>query len=201
MNTIPQLRFATPADAREIRRIYEPYVLHTAITYDIEIPTEEVFQNKINETMIRYPFLVCELNGELTGFAYASRFRMKEAYDWTIETTIYLDGNHQGKKHAFHLYNVLLNILRLQGFINVYAGITSPNPRSENFHEKFGFKEVGYYHKIGYKFNQWFDLRWYELFLNKHQSNHEKPMLFSDVVTNPLIIQQITDANVQLQEL
>ena len=107
-------------------------------------------------------------DNKIYGYAYASTFKGRPAYDWSVETSIYVKCNFSRNKVGTLLYNELERYLKLQNIINVNACITYPNEKSENFHKKFGYKTVGHFTKCGYKFGQWHDMFWMEKFLGEH---------------------------------
>ena len=119
------IRLARPDDAAALLEIYAPYVWDTAITFEYTPPSEEEFQRRILSVEERYPYLVAEQHGRIAGYAYASRFKERAAYDWDVETSIYLrmDERHHGL--GWLLYEKLEAVLRLQGVVNLHACITS----------------------------------------------------------------------------
>lgn len=150
-------RPAVIADAKRLAEIYAPYVEHTAITFATEPLTPAEFEQKI---LSPYPFLVCEENGVIAGYAYASALREKKAYRWAVEPSIYIDPSYQGMGIGKGLMERLLKLLALQKFQSVYSCITLPNEKSIRLHEGFGFREVGRFEKSGYKLGKWHDVVW-----------------------------------------
>lgn len=163
-----QIRLATIEDAPQLLEIYTPYVEHTSITFEYSVPTVEEFTERIRLTLQKYPYLVAEENGTLLGYAYASAFKTRAAYSWSVETSIYVkEGNHRaGIGQA--LYRVLEDILARQHVCNVCACITYPNPKSIAFHENFGYQTVAHFHASGYKLGAWHDMIWMEKELCAH---------------------------------
>lgn len=127
-----RIRRAKPEDARELLEIYRPYVEHTAITFEWEMPTEEEFRGRILRTMERYPWLVAEKDGLLLGYAYAGTFKERRAYDWAVETTVYLHPSVKGQGLGRRLYKALEDVLRKQGIINLNACIGVPQAGVED---------------------------------------------------------------------
>ena len=162
------IRTACPNDAASLLNIYAPYVTHTAITFEYEIPTVEEFENRICKTLTKYPYLVAEEDGTLIGYAYASTFKGRAAYDWSVETSIYVheDFHHRGVGKA--LYEALEKALAAQHVCNLCACITYPNPASIAFHEQFGYHTVAHFHASGFKFDTWHDMIWMEKELCPH---------------------------------
>lgn len=128
-----------------------------------------------------YPWLVCEINNHIVGYAYASRFREREAYKWSVSLSIYINQNYHRKGIGKALYYALLELLKLQGYYNAYVAVTQPNINSGGFHEAFGFKEVGVYHKVGYKFGSWHDVKLYELKIKEHIQSPIEPKSINEL--------------------
>ncbi|MGT2799211.1 GNAT family N-acetyltransferase [Streptococcus marmotae] len=154
------IRTAQAIDAAAIRAIYEPYVEKTAITFDLEVPSKEDFQRKIEQINERFPFLLAEDDGQVMGYAYASTYYDKAAYDWTAELTIYLDEEKRGSGLGSALYDALESELIQRGFKNFVACISLPNEASIAFHKNRGYEQVAHFKKVGYKFDKWHDIVW-----------------------------------------
>ena len=163
-----KIRPALSSDASSILDIYAPYILNTTISFETEVPTVKDFSQRIIANEESWPWLVYESDGFIAGYAYASKHRERAAYQWCVETSVYMNDRFQQKGMATKLYQTLFEILKYQGCRNVYAGITLPNEKSVHFHEKMGFKKIADYKNIGYKFNRWNTVRWYELQLNDY---------------------------------
>jgi phosphinothricin acetyltransferase len=118
---------------------------------------------RIARTVERTPWLVAELDGVVRGYAYASRHRDRPAYDWTAETTVYVDEAYLGRGLGRALMSELLELLRRQGFHLAVAGITLPNPGSVRLHAALGFRRVGEFEAIGWKHGGWHGVGWYAL--------------------------------------
>ena len=173
-----KIRNATLEDAGRILEIYDYYVKNTAITFEYDTPTLTEFRKRMEKTMERYPYLVIEVDGHIEGYAYAGPFGGRAAYDWSCETTIYL--NHNAKKCGLgrKLYEALEQALQSMGILNLYACIGYPQQEDEylttnsaDFHEHFGFKKVGEFYKCGYKFNRWYHMIWMEKIVGNHGIN------------------------------
>jgi phosphinothricin acetyltransferase len=152
----------TGSDARACARIYAPYVRDTAISFEDEPPDEVQMRRRIENVRARYPWLVAEQDGHVVGFAYASQHRERAAYRWAVDVAIYLDRGHRGRGLGRRLYESLFELLSAQGLRMACAGIALPNPASVALHEKLGFELVGVYRRIGWKFDAWHDVAWYQ---------------------------------------
>lgn len=173
MNSV-KIRMATEADAKALLAIYKPYVEHTVISFEYEVPSEEEFRSRIAHTLEKYPYLVAEKEGKILGYAYASPFKTRAAYDWAVETTIYLDEASKGLGIGRLLYETLEKTLKNQNIINVNACIAYANLESIQFHEKLGYKIVGHFTKCGYKLGGWQDMIWMEKILREHPNQPER---------------------------
>lgn len=155
------IRFATMDDCKALLEIYSQYI-DTPITFECKLPTEQEFAARISDIAKDYPYLVCEANGRIIGYAYAHKHMEREAYQWNAELSVYLDKTFTSKGLGKKLYLALMEILKLQGVKTVYGGVTAPNPKSEGLHTSLGFQILGTYHKTGYKSGKWLDVIWYE---------------------------------------
>ena len=146
------VRLATPADGAACAAIYAPYVESTAISFELEPPSAEEMAARIERTIERTPWVVVEVDGVVRAYAYGTRHRDRAAYDRTVETTVYVDGAFAGRGLGRRAMTALLAILRLQGAHLAVAGVTPPNPASEGLHAALGFRRVGSFEAIGFKF-------------------------------------------------
>lgn len=163
-----RLRTAVPEDAADLLAIYAPYVEKTFITFEYEVPSTEEFRARIEHTLEHYPYLAATMGNEILGYAYASPFKSRAAYDWSAETSIYLREDARGRGIGRTLYQVLEQYLYRQHICNLCACIAHPHPESEGFHEKCGYRTVAHFHKSGYKNGQWIDMIWMEKSLCPH---------------------------------
>lgn len=163
-----RLRLATEADAEALLAIYAPYVRDTAITFEDTPPSLSEFRSRIGSILASYPYLVAEGEAGILGYAYASRFRARSAYDWCAEITVYIAPSAHRMGLGRLLYEKLLAILERQGVRNVYACIAWPNEPSVAFHQALGFAPVAHLNRCGYKLGQWWDTVWLERFLGRH---------------------------------
>jgi L-amino acid N-acyltransferase YncA/ubiquinone/menaquinone biosynthesis C-methylase UbiE len=157
-----KIRLADGQDAAEVRAIYAPVVESTAISFETTVPTVEAIASRILDRQPRYPWLVAEDDSVVVGYAYAGRFASRAAYDWSVETSVYIDERARGRRVGTALYAALLEILTAQGYRQVMAGISLPNPASVALHESMGFVSVGRFSNAGWKLGQWHDVGWWE---------------------------------------
>ena len=150
-----RLRFAVPEDAEALLEIYRPYVEKTSISFETETPSAAEFSRRIAEYSARYPYLTAEDGGRLLGYAYAHAYHERAAFDWTVETSIYIAEDARGKHVGTALYSALLKLLTLQGVKTACAVITFPNIPSTAFHQAMGFEAGGILPDFGYKLGDW----------------------------------------------
>ena len=162
------IRMADEKDAEALLAVYAPYVEHTAISFEYQVPTLKEFTRRISNIRARYPYLAACQNGKILGYAYASPFHQRAAYSWAAETSVYVGEDVRGTGIGAMLYEALESILKKQQVINVNACITYPNPGSIAFHEKMGYKTAGHFTKCGYKLGTWWDMVWMEKMLGEH---------------------------------
>lgn len=122
-----KVRLAVIEDSEKILNIYKPFITNTIITFEYDVPSLEEFEDRMKNVQSRYPWFVCEIDDKFVGYAYASKFNERMAYDWSVDFSIYISPEYQGRKIGKGLYHALLKTLKLQGFCNAYALITSPN--------------------------------------------------------------------------
>ena len=156
------IRLATVADAPAVAAIYRPYVTDSLVSFELEPPDHLAMADRMAKILGRLPWLVCEQDGVVLGYAYASKYRERAAYQWSVETTVYLrqDWHRRGIGRA--LYSELFGLLVQQGYYTAYAGIALPNAASVGLHESFGFEPVGVYRNAGFKFGAWHDVGWWQ---------------------------------------
>ncbi len=163
------IRSAVSEDAERLLEIYGYYVLNTAITFEIELPSLSEFTERIENTLKKYPYLVAEDEGRIKGYAYAGPFVGRAAYDHCCELTVYLDHNERKKGCGRALYEAMEERLKALGYLNLYACIGDPvredeylTRNSEEFHAHMGFKRVGKFTECGYKFGRFYNMIWME---------------------------------------
>ncbi len=160
-----RVRFAAASDAGAMAALYAPYVRDTAITFEYEPPDAGEFCRRIAAVQKDLPWLVAEEDGRLLGYAYVSHFHERAAYAWSAELSIYLDMQARRRGLGRRLYEILLALLRAQGYRTVFALITHPNAGSEAFHRAMGFSPAGVLHNAGSKLGRWWDVTYWELTL------------------------------------
>lgn len=161
------IRLAKKSDAAALLAIYAPYVENTAITFEYEVPTIEDFGTRIGKTLEKYPYLVAEEDGLILGYAYASNYYARAAYDWAVELSVYVSQDARGKGVGSKLYDKLEDPLDQMGYMHFLACISLPNEASLALHRKRGYQQVAHLPKIGYKFESWHDIVWLQKSLNK----------------------------------
>lgn len=176
-----QIQLASKENAAQLLAIYAPYVEHTAVSFEYEVPTLTEFQRRIEKTLTNYPYLMGIIDGRIIGYAYASAFKTREAYNWSVETSIYIDEKEHGKGYGKKLYLALEELLKKQNVLNVNACIAYPNPDSIAFHERLGYKTVAHFTKCGYKFHTWYDMIWMEKMLGEHLKDQPAFLPFSSI--------------------
>lgn len=179
------IRTATPEDAERLLAIYRPYVLKTAITFEYDVPSVEEFKGRIGHTLEKYPYLVAEQDGVLFGYAYVSPFKERAAYDWAVETSIYVDWDKKKMGIGKLLHNALEQVLKQMGILNMEACIGYPEKDDEyltqnsaQFHDHLGYRMVGEFYRCGYKFGRWYNMVWMEKLIGEHGENMEAPKAF-----------------------
>lgn len=182
-----EIRVATVADAEQLREIYAYYVLHTAITFEYEVPSVEEFADRIATTLHRYPYLVAQKDGKIAGYAYAGPFKERAAYDWAVETSIYVQHGREKEGIGKRLYLALEQALKAQNILNVNACIAYPKEEdpyltknSVEFHTHLGYRMVGKFQDCGYKFGRWYHMVWMEKAIGVHVENPEPVIWFSE---------------------
>ncbi|MCY3798023.1 MAG: GNAT family N-acetyltransferase [Chloroflexi bacterium] len=170
------IRLAASADAADIHQIYLPIVRDSHISFEQIVPTPREIAARIEKTLRQYPWLVCEVDGKLAGYAYASAFRVRAAYQWTAETTVYIHGDFQRRGVSRALYASLLALLREQGYCQAVGVIALPNDASTRAHEALGFRKVGVFDNVGFKAGAWRDTGWWQLELRQPPARPRAPL-------------------------
>jgi L-amino acid N-acyltransferase YncA len=176
-----RIRLASQRDAVGIAEIYRPSVVSAPISFELEPPDASEITRRIEKTLTTHPWLVCEEEDRLAGYAYASRHRERAAYQWSVDVSVYVDPGFRRRGVGQALYTSLFAILRAQGFYNAYAGITLSNPGSVGLHESVGFKQLGVYRNVGYKMGAWHDVGWWDLSLQQKPAEPRPPLMLAEV--------------------
>ena len=158
-----RVRPAVAGDAAACAEIYRPYVLDTAITFETDVPTVEEMARRIVDAQVMHEWLVSEVDGAVTGFAYAHQLNSRSAYQWSVETSVYVARDRQRCGSGRMLYTELLRRLTERGFRRAFACIAHPNEASYALHEAFGFRRAGRYSRVGWKLGTWHDVEWWQL--------------------------------------
>ena len=178
-----QITFATAEDAPAIAKIYAPFVENTAVSFETIPPSADEIAKRIEAlTNAQLPWLVMKDDRRLLGYAYAAKHRDREAYQWSVESSAYVDESARRSSVGRNLYTALFEILERQGYQNVYAGTTLPNDASIAFHKSFGFREIGVYREVGYKLGKWHDVAWWYLRIGSHDANPKQPLGLSGII-------------------
>lgn len=175
------IRIAKEEDMERALQIYSYYVEHTVVSFEYAVPSLEEFKERYRNIIKKFPYLVVEMDGEIVGYAYANTMKSRAAYNWGVETTIYLDKERCRNGIGSALYLELEKYLARQHILNLYACISYPYPMSVLFHEKLGYQKIGHFRNCGYKFNKWHDMIWMEKLLGEHKENMQPVIWFADL--------------------
>lgn len=183
-----QIRTVREQDAEKLLEIYAPYVRETAITFEYEVPSVQEFADRIRRTKKRYPYLAAETDGEILGYAYAGAFHERAAYDWAVETSIYIRQDKKKMGIGRKLYEALECVLAEQNILNLNACIAYPAQEDEYltkdsaaFHRHMGYRLVGEFHQCGYKFNRWYNMVWMEKHIGVHREYQPAVIPFEQI--------------------
>jgi len=183
-----EIRYAKLEDATRLVEIYRYYVEKTAITFEYKVPSIEEFQQRMIHVMEKYPYLVAKVDDQIVGYAYASTFNVRMAYDWCAETSIYVD--HMLRKCGVgkRLYQALEKALKAQNITNLNACIASPIENDEyldtnsiDYHHYLGYQMVGEFHQCGYKFKRWYNMVWMEKMIGEHKTVQPEVKAFPEI--------------------
>ncbi len=156
------IRVVRAEDAEGICNIYNYYVENTSITFEEISVAEKDMRKRISDIQASFPYYVFEEDGVVTGYAYATKWRSRTAYRFSVETTVYVDKNNLRKGIGTQLYRQLLQDLEVKGFHRAIAGIALPNSGSIALHEMMGFKKVAEFTEVGFKFENWINVGYWE---------------------------------------
>jgi L-amino acid N-acyltransferase YncA len=165
-----QVRAAKDDDAIDIAYIYNYYIATSHATFEIEPIDEAEMLRRIEECWYAgYPFLVCEENDQIVGYAYGRRFRVRPAYAHSVEVSVYIRPGYTDRKIGHLLYEALLDEIKKGDFHAIIAGISLPNDASVKLHENFGFEKVAHFREVGRKFERWIDVGYWQLIHDRNQ--------------------------------
>ena len=195
-----KIRFVTLDDAAAIQQIYAPYVTETVISFEATPPNVDEMAGRIQKTLGKYPWLVYEVdagsNGQqgktIAGYVYASSHSERAAYQWSVNVSVYVHPDYYRRNIGRGLYTALFDLLRVQGYVNAYAGIALPNPGSVGIHEALGFQPIGVYQEVGYKLGNWHDVGYWGLRLNELCARPQPPRPISEFAESPAWASAIT---------
>lgn len=190
---------ANPDDAEAVLAIYKPFVTDSVVTFEELVPSVDEFRRRIASILVESPYLVCELDGRIVGYAYASAYRSRSSYRWNREVTVYINPGFHGMKIGKALYTALFDITRKQNFSNLLGIITLPNQSSVGLHEHMGFQAVGVFQRVGYKMNQWLNVGWWELNLHPEWDTPIEPVLLRDFKDQELINRVLAESSAMVQ--
>lgn len=160
------LRSATPEDGAAVAAIYNHYIRETVVTFETEPVQDSVMSGRIAESLADgLPYLVATRDGNVAGFAYASKWKGRCAYRYSVESTVYLDPERTGGGIGSLLYRALIDEIGALNMHAVIGGISLPNDASVALHEKLGFEKVGQFREVGFKFDRWVDVGYWQLTL------------------------------------
>ncbi|MEO8315266.1 MAG: arsinothricin resistance N-acetyltransferase ArsN1 family B [Pseudomonadota bacterium] len=160
------IRPVSPVDYESIARIYNHYILNTVITFEEAPVSAQVMAARVAEVFdASLPWLVAEVDGMVTGYAYATRWKSRSAYRHTVETTVYLENGRERQGLGARLYGELISVLREQGLHVAIGGAALPNNASAALHEKLGFEHVATFRQVGFKQGRWVDVAYWQIVL------------------------------------
>ena len=178
-----KIRTADPErDAERVAEIYRPHVDDGVASFEERAPGATEMAERIRTVLEWTPWLVAEdESARVIGYAYATRHRERAGYRWSVDISVYVDEGWQRRGVGRQLYSDLMSILHRQGFVNVYAGITLPNPGSVALHESIGMQLIGVYEGVGYKFGEWLPVAWYGMRLREAPRPPAEPTPFNEL--------------------
>lgn len=184
-----KIRLATPEDSKAILDIYSPFILNTTISFEQVVPELSEFTQRIIDTLTDFPYLVYQEDDEILGYAYAGKHAQRYSYLYSANVSIYINENHHSKGVGKALYTTLFDILTQLGYFSAFSAITSTNEKSSGLHKYFEFEQVGYFKKVGYKFDSWLDLIWLQKSLNDYNGEILPLKSMQDINFKEIIIE------------
>src|SRR5262249_46327950 len=156
-------------------------VQSTLISFEVDPPSEDEIRWRIQHTLPAHPWIVCDHDGDVAGYAYATQHRVRAGYLWSVDTSVYVHPDERGQGIGRALYTSLIPVLTAQGYFNAFAGIALPNAGSVGLHEAVGFRAVGVYRNVGYKLGAWADVGWWQLELQPVVDPPQPPLTIEDL--------------------
>jgi phosphinothricin acetyltransferase len=173
------IRVATPDDAAAIAAIYAPIVRDTTISFELQPLSDEQIRTRIANTLRTLPWLVSvDDTGQVNGYVYAGKHRDPGAYQWSVNTSVYVRDGCRGQGVGKRMYQTLFDELLRLGYHRAFAGIALPNEASVALHESVGFAPIGVYRRVGYKFGAWRDVGWWQRDLQTGDHPLRPPLSF-----------------------
>jgi phosphinothricin acetyltransferase len=160
------IRNALIKDIKQITDIYNFYILNTTVSFEKTPVSNEMMEERISQTQTKYPWIVLEEEGQINGYAYATEWKPRGAYRHSVESTVYIRDGMSGNGYGTLLYEALIYQLQKLNVHTIIGGIAQPNQVSIALHEKFGFKKVAHFKEVGYKFDKWVDVAYWQLILS-----------------------------------
>ncbi|MGH0028271.1 MAG: arsinothricin resistance N-acetyltransferase ArsN1 family B [Myxococcota bacterium] len=195
-----RLRPARSDDAEGCAAIYAPIVRDTPISFEIDPPTPADMGQRI-AARPELPWLVCEIDGAVAGYACAAPHRARAAYRWSVDVSVYNHADWRRRGVGSALYHALFGILAHQGFHRAYAGITLPNPASVALHEGCGFAPLGVYKRVGFKCGAWHDVGWWDRDLAEPTLPPAPPRPFAELAGDAAVVRALADGAARLHSL
>ena len=158
-----RVREASSQDAAGCLAIYRPYVENSAVSWELDVPTVDEMAQRITAAANTHAWLVLESGDQTVGFAYAHAFNLHSAFQWSVQTGLYVADDHHRRGGGRTLYKQLLSRLGERGYRRAFAAITQPNEASNAFHRSMGFQDVGLYRRVEWKLGSWHDVAWMQL--------------------------------------
>ena len=179
------IREATADDAPAIADIYGPIVRDTFISFESEVPTADDFRARIHGVTAQYPWLVCEIDGDVVGYAYGSKLRERSAYRWSTEMTVYIAEGHRRVGVGKALSVSVIECLKVLGFRQAFGRVALPNPASVGLIESLGGRPAGVEQKVGYKAGEWVDVGEWQIPLSTSDGEPAETLSPSEVAGTP----------------
>jgi L-amino acid N-acyltransferase YncA len=174
-----RVREASSQDAAGCLAIYRPYVENSAVSWELDVPTVDEMAQRITAAANTHAWLVLESGDQTVGFAYAHAFNLHSAFQWSVQTGLYVADDHHRCGGGRTLYTQLLSRLGERGYRRAFAAITQPNEASNGFHRSMGFQDVGLYRRVEWKLGSWHDVAWMQLDLPCSADTADPPVLIT----------------------